>query len=161
MTFLTVSLALLILLNHYSFWRCKSPFLLHISKEIREIKQKSSLPFYHIFNIFLVASQNHEAIWKLNVCLSAVLETPTDPPVWGRQLWRRTRNFMLIFLQFYVYDLRFKPWGPTTFLLSFKHCLSAFVLSIFPSIPQWFVLEWTVTGHCVKLWPRQMSLLHF
>ena len=26
------------------------------------------------------------------------------------------RELFLIFLQFYVYDLRFKAWGPTTFL---------------------------------------------
>ena len=38
-----------------------------------------------------------------------VLEIPTGPPVQGRQLWRRTGNFLLIFLQFNVYDLRFKP----------------------------------------------------
>ena len=29
----------------------------------------------------------------------------------------------LIFLQFNVHDLRFKPWGPTTFWLSFQHCI--------------------------------------
>ena len=52
-----------------------------------------------------------------------VLEIPTGPPVRGRQLWRRTGNFLLIFLQFNVYDLRFKPWGPTTFWLSFQHCI--------------------------------------
>ena len=50
---------------------------------------------------------------------SAVLEIPTGPPVRGRQLWRRTGNFSLIFLWFYVYDLRFKTWGPTTFLTEF------------------------------------------
>ena len=44
-----------------------------------------------------------------------VLAIPTGPPVRGRQLWRRTGNFLLIFLQFYVCDLRFKPWGPATF----------------------------------------------
>ena len=62
--------------------------------------------------------------WVLMIIWS-VLEIPTGSPVWGRQLWRRTGNFLLIFLQFYVYDLRFKAWGPTTFfifLLSFKHC---------------------------------------
>ena len=52
-----------------------------------------------------------------------VLEIPTGPPVRGRQLWRRTGNFLLIFLQLNVYDLRFKPWGPTTFWLSFQHCI--------------------------------------
>ena len=35
----------------------------------------------------------------------SVLEIPTGPPVRGRQLWRRTGNFLLIFLQFYVYNL--------------------------------------------------------
>ena len=49
----------------------------------------------------------------------SVLEIPTGPPVRGRQLWRRTGNFLLIFLWFYVYDLRFKTWGPTTFLTEF------------------------------------------
>ena len=39
---------------------------------------------------------------------NAVLEIPTGPPVLGRQLWRRTGNFLLIFLQSYVYDLKFK-----------------------------------------------------
>ena len=48
-----------------------------------------------------------------------MLEIPTGPPVRGRQLWRRTGNFLLIFLWFYVYDLRFKTWGPTTFLTEF------------------------------------------
>ena len=51
--------------------------------------------------------------------LHTVLEIPTGPPVRGRQLWRRTGNFSLIFLWFYVYDLRFKTWGPTTFLTEF------------------------------------------
>ena len=50
----------------------------------------------------------------------AVLEIPKGLPVRGRQLWRRARNFLLIFLQFYAYDLRFKPWGPTTFLTEFQ-----------------------------------------
>ena len=48
-----------------------------------------------------------------------MLEIPTGPSVRGRQLWRRTGNFLLIFLWFYVYDLRFKTWGPTTFLTEF------------------------------------------
>ena len=51
--------------------------------------------------------------------MAAVLEIPTGPPVRGRQLWRRTGNFLLNFLWFYVYDLRFKAWGPTTFLTEF------------------------------------------
>ena len=49
-----------------------------------------------------------------------MLEIPTGPAVRGRQLWRRTGNFLLIFLQFYVNDLRFKPWGPTTFFTEFQ-----------------------------------------
>ena len=57
-----------------------------------------------------------------NIC-HAVLEIPTGPPVRGRQLWRRTGNFSLIFLWFYVYDLRFKTWGPTTFLTEFPTLL--------------------------------------
>ena len=44
----------------------------------------------------------------------------TGPLVRGQQLWRRTRKFLLIFLQFYVYDLRFKVWGPTTILTEFQ-----------------------------------------
>ena len=53
-------------------------------------------------------------------CQRAVLEIPTGQPVRGRQLWRRAGNFLLIFLQFYVYDLRFKAWGLTTFLTEFQ-----------------------------------------
>ena len=49
-----------------------------------------------------------------------VSEILTGPPVRDRQLWRRTGNFLLIFLQFYVYVLRFKAWGPTTFLTKFQ-----------------------------------------
>ena len=49
-----------------------------------------------------------------------ILETCTSLPVWGRQLWRRTTDFLLIFLRFYVYGLRFKVWGPTTFLTEFQ-----------------------------------------
>ena len=40
---------------------------------------------------------------------------------------RRNGNFLLIFLQFYVYDFRFKVWRPANFWLSFKHstqCMS-------------------------------------
>ena len=58
----------------------------------------------------------------------AVLEIP---PVRGRQLWRRAGNFLLIFLQFYVYDLRFKPLGPTTFLTEFPTLRTRNFLLIF------------------------------
>ena len=37
----------------------------------------------------------------------------------SRQLWSRTRNFSYNFLQFYVYDVRFKAGGLTTFLTEF------------------------------------------
>ena len=47
--------------------------------------------------------------------LIPVLEIPTGSPVRDRQRWRRTGNLLLIFLQFYVYDLRFMAWGPKTF----------------------------------------------
>ena len=55
----------------------------------------------------------------------AVLEIPIGPPVRGRQLWRRTGNILLIFPQLYVYDLRFKAWGPTTFLTEFQTLASS------------------------------------
>ena len=53
----------------------------------------------------------------------AVLGIPTGPSVQGRQLWRKNGNFLLIFLQFHVYDLRFKAWGPTTFLTEIQTVL--------------------------------------
>ena len=77
--------------------------------------------------------------------LHAVLEIPTGPPVRGRQLWRRTGNFLLIFLQFYVYDLRFKAWGPTTFLTEFQTlptCIN-------------FLLKWLEWLTLTKWWPIQ------
>ena len=58
-------------------------------------------------------------ISNVKTVIWAGLEIPTGPPVRGRQLWRRTGNFLLIFLWFYVYDLRFKARGPTTFLAEF------------------------------------------
>ena len=68
--------------------------------------------------------------------LSDSVEIPTGPPVRGRQLWRRTGNFLLIFLQFNVYDLRFKPWGPTIFWVS-NTASYGFIpcMSIHPLIP--------------------------
>ena len=53
----------------------------------------------------------------------SVLEIPTGPPVRVQQLWRRTGRFLLIFLQFYIYDmydLIFKAYGLTTFLTEFQ-----------------------------------------
>ena len=46
----------------------------------------------------------------------------------SRQLWRRTGNFSENFLQSYVYDLRFKAGGLTTFL-SFEHCFTTYKLT--------------------------------
>ena len=42
-----------------------------------------------------------------------------SPSVRSRQLWRRSGNFLKTFLQLYVYDLRFKAAGLTTFWLEF------------------------------------------
>ena len=53
----------------------------------------------------------------LYVC--AVFQITASPPARSRQLWRRTRNFFKDFLQFYVYDLRFKAGGLTTFFTEF------------------------------------------
>ena len=53
-----------------------------------------------------------------------MLEIPTGLPVQGWQLWRSTGNLLLIFIQFYVYDWRFKLWGPTTFLTEIQTLLS-------------------------------------
>ena len=47
-----------------------------------------------------------------------VLEIPTGPPVRGQQLWRRTGNFSLIFLQFYV----FFDWVSNTDDISSLYC---------------------------------------
>ena len=66
-----------------------------------------------------------------------VLEIPTGPPVRGRQLWRRTGNFLLIFLQYDIYDLRFKPWGPTPFWPSFQHCWSYGFISFYVNPPSY------------------------
>ena len=41
-------------------------------------------------------------------------------PVRGQRFWRRTGIFLKKFFRFYVYDLRFKAWGPTTFLIEFQ-----------------------------------------
>ena len=55
--------------------------------------------------------------------IHSVLEITTGLPGRGWHLWWRTGKFLLIFHEFYVYDLRFKAWGPTIFQLSFKHCI--------------------------------------
>ena len=50
----------------------------------------------------------------------------------SRQLWRRTGNFFKTFLQFYVYDLRFKAAGLTSFLLSFEHYIASSLMISMP-----------------------------
>ena len=42
-----------------------------------------------------------------------------SPSTQSRRLWRRTGNFLYNFLQFYVYGLRLKAGGLTTFLIEF------------------------------------------
>ena len=90
-----------------------------------------------------------------------VLEIPTGPPVRSRQLWRRTGNFLLIFLQFNVYDLRFKPWGPTTFWLSFQHCIlwiHILVCKIWPSKSKVKVIT---QGHIIGITSYRLISLSF
>ena len=48
-----------------------------------------------------------------------VFQITASPSAWSRQLWGRTGNFFKTFLQFYVYDLRFKAAGLTTYLIEF------------------------------------------
>ena len=52
-------------------------------------------------------------------CPWSVFQITASPSARSRQLWRRTGNFLEDFLQFYVYDLRFKAEGLTTFLTEF------------------------------------------
>ena len=59
--------------------------------------------------------------------LLTVLEIPTGPLVQDRQLWRKTGKFLLIFLQSYVYNSRFKVWGPTTFLAEFQTLITEII----------------------------------
>ena len=51
--------------------------------------------------------------------LLAVFQITASPSARSRQLWKRTGNFFKTFLQFYVYDSRFKAAGLTTFLTEF------------------------------------------
>ena len=48
-----------------------------------------------------------------------MFQITASPSAQSRHLWRRTGNFFKTFLQFYVYDLRFKAAGLTTFLVEF------------------------------------------
>ena len=64
--------------------------------------------FCNICNVFQCVSNNN-----------AVFQITASPSARSRQLWRRTGNFLKTFLQFYVYDLRFKAAGLATFLVEF------------------------------------------
>ena len=56
--------------------------------------------------------------------LSSMFQITASLSAWSRQLWRRTSNFLKNFLQSYVYDLRFKAEGLTTFFNEFWTLLS-------------------------------------
>ena len=75
---------------------------------------------YHCFETLQDLAVRRLTAWWIEAQCWTVLEIPRGPPVQGQQLCRRTRNFLLIFLQFYVYNLRFKAWGPTTFSTEFQ-----------------------------------------
>ena len=57
-----------------------------------------------------------------------VFQITASPSARSRQLWRRTGNFSYNFLQFYIYDLRFKAGGLTTFLTEFWTLIPPFQL---------------------------------
>ena len=65
-------------------------------------------------------SNSKSIIFKLII---PVFQISACPSARRGQLWRRTVTFLKTFLQFYVYDLRFKLSGLTTFWLSFEHWL--------------------------------------
>ena len=56
---------------------------------------------------------------RCNYLSMPVFQITASPSARSRQLWRRTGNFFQDFLQFYVYDLRFKAGGLTIFLTEF------------------------------------------
>ena len=68
--------------------------------------------------------------WKKKY-LSTVFQITASPSARSRQLWRRTGNFFKTFLQFYVYDLRFKAAWLTTFFVEFWTLLSMSTSSLF------------------------------
>ena len=77
------------------------------------LKQCIVLAVLIVTSVFMLCI--HPLFW-----IFPVWEIPTGTLVGGWQLWRRTGNFLLIFLQFCVYDLRFKLWGPTTAWIGFQ-----------------------------------------
>ena len=78
----------------------------------------------NISKIVFILNRNTEPSWP-------VLEIPTGLPVRGWQLWRRT--LFVDFLQYYVYDLRFKAWGPTTFLTEFQTLIMTVIVLTYHS----------------------------
>ena len=83
--------------------------------------------------------------WLFRVCRSLsylrkdfiypVFQITASPSARSRQLWRRTGNFFKAFLQFYVYDLRFKAAGLTTFFIEF----------------------WTLIYLCISIWRNDIK----
>ena len=63
---------------------------------------------------------------------SSVLEIPTGPPVQGRQHWRRTRNFLLIFLKFLYLWFEIQGMG------TYKHCPSL-MLMLYMLLSHWLL----------------------
>ena len=80
---------------------------------------------YIIYTCIWLAFEGLNCLHLLDMWqLSAVFQITASPSARSRQLWRRTGNFFKTFLQFYVYDLRFKAAGLTTFLVEFWTLLS-------------------------------------
>ena len=88
-----------------------------------------------------------------------MFQITASPSARSRQLWRRTGNFFQDLHQFYVYDLRFKAGGLTTFLTEFwtlsplsfsvhsdfkRHIKSSIFFSLFPG----FELDIWKMGYC-------------
>ena len=91
-------------------------------------------------------------IWYL-----PVLEIRASLPVRSWQLWRRTGNFSLIFLYLYVYTLKLKAGGPTTFWLSLKHWYLPY--SHWSSVMIWIMAgcEQGTSHHLNQWWPSYVT----
>ena len=66
-------------------------------------------------NLYEIYKAHQTNVWWSH----SVFQITASPSARSRQLWRRTGNFLKTFLQFYVYDLRFKAAGLATFLVEF------------------------------------------
>ena len=94
-----------------------------------------------------------------------MFQITASPSARSRQLWRRTGNFFKTFLQFYVYDLRFKAAGLTTILIEFW----TLPLPLFGFIPWSFWLvrfqgmwRWNSFFHLsLSSWSMWMWLAHW